>query len=205
MAEHLGVLVVNTLVVYSEADTWINYYTSTTNYGTDQTGIISGDDGSAYYSRALLKFPLTSLPSGARVTSVVLSIYNASTLALTQNATLHRTLKTWVETESTWVKASSSENWASAGCNSAGTDRASASMGSLVINDVAEWKTSTLTLSEFELMRKSNLGLVIVPSEARARTLLFREFTTPGYVPYLTITYAPVGNPATFLSDYGVL
>ena len=193
-----------TLVVQCEADTYIQYNAATTNYGTATTGLLYGWDG-ANYTRMLLKLPLTSLPSQAIISAAILSLYNESTGAGTQNVTLYRALKNWVETQATWNVFSTGNNWTSAGCNSAGNDRASASIGSLAINNTAEWKHVSLDLTEFGLLRTSNYGLVIVPSETVARLIRTREYAS--YVPYLTITYSLPGglSAGQFLGDYGVL
>ena len=190
------------LVINADADTYLQYNAPTTNYGSSNTNLLYGWDG-ANYTRMLLKAPLSSIPIQAKISAAILSIYNESTGAGTQNVTLYRVLKNWVEAQATWNIYSSGNNWASAGCNSAGVDRAVAAIGSLAINNTAEWKHISLDLTELALLRASNYGMVIVPADTVPRYIRTKEYAS--YIPYLTITYSMPVHTAAYLSDFGVI
>ncbi len=107
------------------SDTKIRSDASTTNYGSATTLEI---DGSPDYA-ALLRFDLSSIPAGATITSVSLSL-NVTNIS-SQPYEIYAMRRSWSESSATWNQASSGVNWSTAGANSTSTDRESTVLGAV--------------------------------------------------------------------------
>lgn len=192
-----------TVNCYAEFDTKLDEANATTNYATDTTIRIDGTGGAV--ERPIIKFDLSTIPGGASINSVTLYVFNQSTLTGTNTVPVYRVLVDWIEAQATWSVRTTGVGWTSAGCSGSGTDRAADAMGSLTIPNVADWYSCAIDVPQFRLMQASNYGIVLY-SDAPTKEIRSSEFGTPGYIPYLAITYVlQTGNSATFLSDYGVL
>lgn len=113
----------STTSTYSVADTWISAHATTTNYGTATT-IIVGDVGGGDRGRLLFRFTLPADPGGGQVISKIeLKIFQHAsngTAAITHNVYGPSTADStgWVESQTTWNIAATSNNWTVAGAAS---------------------------------------------------------------------------------------
>ena len=106
-------------------DAHIRSDATTTNYGGASTLLI---DGKPDYS-ALLKWDLTAIPVGKTVTAVTLTFNVVA--ASSQVYELYALKRDWSESEVTWVKASSSVNWSTAGASNTTGDRETTVLGTI--------------------------------------------------------------------------
>jgi len=183
-------------------DTYIAVAYPTTNYGTDTYLWEGYYDSTEWSARSLLKFDLSSIPSGATVTNATLSLYsltdyssNISTYAV------YRQKRAWVESEATWNIYSTGNNWSTAGgfhaddCeqDAIGTREMSASESSgdkswdLTDSKVQEWISGSFT----------NNGILIkATTEANANCYGFRssDYDLTGYRPKLVVEYTTGGG-----------
>lgn len=99
-------------------DAYILSAAATTNQGAADpiTASTSGTN-----NHALLTFDVSDITAGSTITaaSLILNVTSNTTANVTYH--IDRVLQAWVEAQATWNKYSTS-NWATAGCNSAGTD-----------------------------------------------------------------------------------
>lgn len=179
-------------------DTWVDQGNPTTNQNTN--GALYAQLFSAgRIIRSLLKFDLSSLPSGAIVTSATLTLTKSDASGTRKAAKVYRILaanSAWSITTATWNTKDGSNAWAgSNGCGTSGTDYSSTSMGSYA--DASGTLSSpvdiTLTVSEVQAMIAANHGVLIrADDEASATTLntwLSANDATSGNRPKLTIDY----------------
>ena len=104
-------------------DTSLAQSNPNTNYGGDAVLYIGESNVATNIRRGLIKFNLSSIPSNAVISSVVLSLwvaFDASSNA--RDYKLYRVLRDWVETQATWNIWKTSNNWTTAGCGSDGND-----------------------------------------------------------------------------------
>lgn len=144
--------------------------TATSNNGTSGTMRVGDQSAAASQTnRSLIKFDLSTLSSGATVTSATLSLFEsaaADTAGLGSWAVgLRRLLQPWVELESTYNIYSTGNNWATAGAGSDGNDRVASDSASLTLDGTAavgfvNWTHATLA-DDVQKMRSgvySNYG-----------------------------------------------
>lgn len=98
-------------------DTHISNQNATTNFdgsGEINVGSLSFFTASIY--RALIKFDLSTLPSGATLSSSLLSLYLTTNFANNSRVLgVYRQKKAWIETQTTWSIWSTGNNWTTAG------------------------------------------------------------------------------------------
>jgi len=181
-------------------DTYIAVAYPTTNYGTDTYLWEGYYDSTEWSSRSLLKFDLSSIPSGATVTNATLSLYNPPNTDYSSNIStyaVYRQKRAWVESEATWNIYSTGNNWSTAGgfhaddCeqDAIGTREMSASESSgykswdLTDSKVQEWISGSFT----------NNGILIkATTEANENCYGFRssDYDLTGYRPKLVVEYS---------------
>ena len=106
-------------------DTRIYEFNPTTNYGTNNSLILSlGSDGSN--GDILLKFDLSAIPKGSQIQEATLSLYLNSIVGSVGTSYISRLLSgnsDWTEGGATWNKRDGSQNWAgSVGAETVGVD-----------------------------------------------------------------------------------
>jgi hypothetical protein len=177
----------------------------TTNFGTWQGNDL--DDG-ASESRCLIKFDLTSIPSGSGITSAVL---NLTTRAVSSGAvschvaSVKSANSSWTESGARWNNTNGSTSWAgSAGCSTSGTDFESTDIGSWTSTSSAGGGTvetisiSTSTISDIVNNPSNNYGLLIYATGTFGSVVYASsDHATAGWRPKLTVDYTS-GGPAPF-------
>ncbi|MBL9113959.1 MAG: DNRLRE domain-containing protein [Verrucomicrobiaceae bacterium] len=103
-------------------DTWLNSVSSTLNYGSSTTFNIDRQGGGVGEERAMLQFDLSSIPTGAVITSAQLVLTKTGGATVTQNVDLYRVTNTWTEGTqngsagaASWSQRQSGTSWTSAG------------------------------------------------------------------------------------------
>jgi RHS repeat-associated protein len=180
-------------------DTYINSSSATTNFGTttplqDQTN-----------ARGLLvRFKIFAadggpVPNGATIQSATLSLYKSAGGATTFDA--RRVLKSWIETQATWNRATSTLNWSTAGATGSGTDLLATADGSASTTTAAGWLAFNVTTGVAAMSAgAANNGWRLVPTAGatNAKSFHSREYTTNTTLrPKLAITYTVPNVPPT--------
>lgn len=154
----------------SSIDTELDSFAPTVNYGTATTVRLYG----SVSHRGLIKFDLSSIPTGAAVLSATLSL-NFSTVDVAGTINAYRVYRAWTEAGATWNKYDGTNNWGTAGCDNTTSDRSAVSMGSVITG--LGWKSISLDLTEFASLRASNNGLLLlILTVAGYSTFYSREY-----------------------------
>jgi len=99
----------------ANADTYIDRNTATgennTNYGGNTTIRVEYNRNNNWDEFSLVKFDLSSIPSGATITSATLKLVKTGGDTGAKNVAAHRLTKNWVENQATWNIYSSGNNW----------------------------------------------------------------------------------------------
>lgn len=139
------------------------------NYGGEATLALRSGDLRA----ALLRFDLTGLPAGDVVEQATLSLFvtGYATSTTTLPVSVYGVLRPWVDRETTWYNASTSELWTLAGCNGPGADRAVSPSAFGVIAGAGVWINFDLTslAQAWVDSPESNLGVVIKAGSSISR------------------------------------
>jgi hypothetical protein len=184
-------------------DTYISENAPTTNYGAATALYTDGDDpaGSGRDLSALLKWNISSIPSGSTINSVTLTVRVTNGSANTYS--LYALTRDWAESAATWQNATSTTSWEVAGAKGA-SDRNSTALGSLQASAAG---TYSITLNSAGVARvqqwldnpASNFGVIIASSgNADGVDLTSSEGATLADRPQLSVTYLPpdvVGDP----------
>lgn len=197
------------------SDTMIDGTDTTVNAGNAVSIDFGDDTADSRTTRSIIKFDLSSIPAGSTINSATLALVltAAGSFRSNNNRTvrIYRLLRAFVETEATWVKATSSVNWGTAGCSNTTSDREATDIGSTTFNTTdAQYaeKTFTLTTSAIEAMITggafTNNGFLIkADTENQDRYFVAScENGTASYRPKLTIDYTPPETGASFLMNF---
>ena len=195
-------------------DTYIN--SSTPNTNNNSTILIVGEGNTSVdVARTLIKFDLSSIPANAVIQDATLSLWfstDISSNARTMRA--YRVLRNWVEAQATWNIYSTGNNWGTAGCANTTTDREATDIGSVSVSASETPDTEkqiSLTASkvqEWVSGTTANYGLLIQMDTESNDAYAFHSSggATAGYRPKLVINYTvPVGNPVTYISEFGII
>lgn len=184
--------------------------------GVEDSGMKSGGDSANNYSSATtyeiskysasghshlpIKFPTSSIPSTATVTSVTLGIYSSSTSAGSRTLEIHGILRTWVNAQVTWDSYSTGNSWTTGGALGSGTDIASTatttgvtmpSGGSWlthtatsgdILDDVQDWIDGTTTNNGWHMQRDDG-------ADDSQYNIFVSTEGTDGSRPYLKVVY----------------
>ncbi|MBA2704915.1 MAG: DNRLRE domain-containing protein [Blastocatellia bacterium] len=179
-------------------DTMLYAGAATTNYGTLSVIAIGEPNDAVGAARGLYKFDLSSIPSGATISSATLSLYAETDRA--NNAGTYRVFRqkrAWVEAQASWNVYSTGNSWGAAGGFDA-TDCEQTDIGSLsltaseTLNVFKDW---TLTASAIQEMITggtfTNNGFLIkTDAEADdAYNFTSSDGATAGNRPKLVIVY----------------
>jgi hypothetical protein len=189
-------------------DTYIRGDVPTWNEGGNGQVIVGGYNAINKPMRGLLKFPLTNIPVGAKISSAVLSLYGAAE-AVRVDATIsvHRALTRWypgIKTDAvpdagqdaaswSYSNANGAVAWAGGAGGGSGTDYAAVATGSFVFTAVAKDYTIDVTADVAAWMAGTpNYGWFLISAlENTANTR--KQFTssegTAANRPRLYVTY----------------
>lgn len=191
------------------SDCYIQKEAATTNYNNAYLLIGESNAAVATY-RSLIKFDLSSIPSGAQVSAATLSIWvfeDVSSNARTLRA--YRVKRNWVETEATWNVYSTGNSWGTAGCDNTTSDRDATDMGSASVGAAVSVGTeiqislTTAEMNKFFDGTYTNYGwLLKVDTEADDCYLYDSSGSlTAGERPKLVIEYLAGGQLIIWTSD----
>ena len=110
-------------------------YQQTTNY--NGSNLIFDD-----YRSSLIKWDLSSIPSGASITSAEITFFNYTVSS--DEYEIYEVTKDWVDSEATWMIAKTGQNWEIAGAKGS-SDHGSTVLGT--INMSGSWSTQTYPLN----------------------------------------------------------
>jgi hypothetical protein len=194
----------DSVVLIPAADTTISEDNKAQAIGTATNMIVGhlNPDVANVTARALLRFDLSSLPSGAVVTSAVLSVFLTRNASDTANMhALHRLDLGWLETAATWL-SSGLASWETPGGDFEATADATANIGTdtgtytfssttALVNTVQMWATNAASNKGWILRSLSEEG------GRNARRFHTREAEIDP--PMLTVGYSlPPPPPADF-------
>lgn len=111
------------------SDTYINEGAATTNYGTVDTLMLDGNDGTEFSSAALMKFDLSSIPAGSVILSATLILNSINATAASYP--IYRLLRNWNASQATWNNYATGSAWTTAGAQGAGTDYDATTLGNV--------------------------------------------------------------------------
>lgn len=192
----------------TDADTYMNHLNTTTNDGNSTliyTGTPSGNN--AQYSRCLVKFDISSIPTSSTVSAVTCKLMETDAGGAGSWSTrLRRVLVSWAELQATWAERLTGTGWTTAGCASDGNDRAAGDSASVTLdgtsgNAFVEWTGATLTddVQKFVSATYSNYGWLVEAPTAEGVANTYNSFgssenATPGNRPVLTVVYTYIHN-----------
>lgn len=167
----------------------------TKNDGLSTTVRVDGDDpgGTGKDLATLLAFDLASIPSGAMVKSVTLTLDVTNASGAT--STLYELKRAWVEKETTWSAAANGAAWQTRGAAGA-NDRGTIALGT-VNASVTGAKTITLnaegvaTVQRWVASPSSNHGFIVVGTGSDGLAWSSREQATTSRRPRLAVGYDP--------------
>jgi hypothetical protein len=150
-------------------DTYLLSTSPTNNSGTE-VALAVGESNNANnrFTRSLIRFDLSSIPSNAVITSATLSLWTTTDLSdNTRTIRVYRLKRAFNESQATWNEASAGVLWQSQGASGT-TDRESADIGSVQIlanEAIGVEKQISLTSAQIQEMVNGtfiNHGFIIV-------------------------------------------
>lgn len=161
----------------------------TTNYGSTNYAEIRGT-GAADQRKMLITFTLSS---GSGVISDI-SLFAKDTGTTWSGDALHayKSLRTFTEAGATWNTYDGTNNWTTAGCESAGNDYDSTSLSNVTSGTASQWQQFAINGYAGGLTWGSTALLMLqFEPDSSAQDVAFhtKEATSSGDRPYLQITY----------------
>lgn len=180
-------------------DTSLSENAPTTLHGSNATLYADGDEpsGSGRDISALIRWELSSIPSGSIIDAVTVTVRVNN--ATTNTYPLYALTRDWSEGSATWQKATSTTGWEVAGAKGV-SDRNGTVLGSLTASGTG---TYSITFNSAGLARvqqwvdtpASNFGIILAStSNTDGVDLASREASTVSYRPKLSVTYRPPGG-----------
>jgi hypothetical protein len=172
-------------------DATIRQANPTTNYGAATTCEADGDDGNGVDKSCVLRWNVSSIPSGSTIQSASITVRVTDGTGNTYG--FYSVLRAWTESQVTWQNAASSSPWATAGALG-GSDRGAA-VGT--ITGATGSRTVTLNATGVSLVQSwvnggTNGGIILAStSNTDGIDLASSENGTVSDRPTLTVTYLP--------------
>ena len=174
-------------------DTQLDSTTPGTNYGTTDRIEM---DGSPDVS-TLIRWDLTSIPTGSNVQSVELTLYIRNGSPVLYD--IYEMLRPWDESTANWTQYAAGQNWQIAGANGSG-DRGTAPLGA--ITGSTGFNTFSLNAAGIGVVQgwvdnpSSNLGFAFLDYDEGSNGLAFfsSDRSTVEHRPQLTVTYSTGGT-----------
>jgi len=172
-------------------DVTIDVWNANSNYGDTGGLMVRQADKRA----ALIRFDLSSIPSGVTTERAILALYvgwrtNGHPIELSA----YELLRAWEENEATWNKALNGQAWYGAGASGVGTDRSGEAVDVKIIQRTEGWITLDITPLVVRWVDQgvNNYGLIIRGSETKPVEYGFwsSEWWKACRCPRLMITYS---------------
>ena len=184
-----------TVELTSTQDTYVNATSKTTNYGADTTFSVEGEN--TRLKRALLLFNLSSVPTGASITSAILTLEKVGGDNKSDTIGVYALTRSWVEGNSiansgaTWNTYDGTANWTTGGGDFYAIPYASATITG--VNGPKNWDVTNL-VQEWVDGTRINYGVMVrrnpeANGNRRIHNFSSREGTS---APKLIITYSNV-------------
>jgi len=183
-------------------DTDLSATAPTENYGTaEDMAVQTTTVGPNVIMVSMVKFDLSSIPSGANIRKATLTLCAQSTMNGTGTVGVYRVLaanSSWTNTGATWQHQAGTTNWAGghSGCQTADTDYDSTAMGSftVTVGEVAGTAYNiSLSIAGLKLMMANNCGLTLFMAANTAPssipTFCTSNHATAAYRPKLVVVY----------------
>jgi len=185
---------------YVAPDTFISNYGTDqlTNYCASQVLYLRNND----YRAALLRFPLSGIPSNAVVVSATLEFYaDAQTNTNPLTVGVYRMLRDWDPCTTNWRDAAAGTFWGISGANDTASDRVAAAEDYTALTTVMSWYDLSVTnmVQQWVSTPATNKGLALKTDIGNVQySVRSGDFTgQPSSRPKLTVSfYVPgVGTP----------
>jgi len=195
------------------ADTWINAYNPTTNYGTSAN--LNLINWSPYIYRSLFYFDISDIPNQATFTQGDFTVCMSSDVDFTTTIAVYRLTKSnWTETGATWNKYDGTNAWTTAGGDYTTTNGVSMSCSIPNTSTPPPWTFSAPALIQdcYNTFNKQVHLIMLEPNSCLYGMDYFpsREYTTDlTKRPKLTVTYVTLLQDfsqialSSFLRPYG--
>lgn len=188
-------------------DSYISNADTSTNFSTEAV-IATGK--STPVLRGLLKFDLSSIPSGATILDATLTLtYAADNSSNVRTLRVYRITRGMVITQVTWNQFSSGNNWGIAGVGDTTSDREAADIGNVSIPASPTLDTGvniTLTAAKIQEMISggvfTNNGFLLQVDTENTDNINYHstEASTSGFRPKLVVNYE-VSSPSASVSS----
>lgn len=178
----------------------------TTNRGADTYISTGGVSGGVNIHRFVIQFDLSTIPTDATITSAILSLYvQGDSSSNERTIRAYRILRSWNESEVTWNKATTSDDWATAGCANTTTDREATDIGtgtqpaSPSVNDEVQITLTASAVQEWIDGTLANRGMLIKVDTEDTDSIDYNssDHATEGTRPKLVVTYTVPGDNET--------
>jgi len=201
-------------------DTYIETYSQKATHGSDDRVAITNSG----YRTVLMRFDLSTMPSGISVKAAQLKIYahyrwgSGETLEVAAHGLLHG----WDANEATWLQASDEEAWAKPGAWGADQDYAWTASSQAVLNQTSTWYGFNVTnlvqqwlqdpASNYGLLLRGGAGLASFQLSSSESAILANRPVleivyvqpTPSPTPTGTLTPVPSLTPTGMSKDQRV-
>jgi Bacterial Ig-like domain len=180
------------ITITSTADAKIAESAPTTNYGKDKNIGVSGDEptGSTKDVSALLKWNVSNIPAGSKISSVTVTLN--ITDSSTQTYEVYGLKRPWVESAATWNAYANKKPWEIAGARGS-LDREAQAAGALTPSSTGK-QTFDLspTLVQSWLDNSASNNGIVIANAANTDGFAFstRESTPSSLRPQITVTYS---------------
>ena len=186
---------------YSGApDTYISSYNKDGNYNWSDLLVVRSTDISA----SLLRFDLSGIPTNATVLNATLQVYIAGRSNSARMCTRpYAVLRSWVDSQATWNRAISTEQWYSPGCNALGLDRSTTGAGEVWFTAASVWYTFNVKdmAQAWALDPARNYGVTLKSTCNMAESVEYRiaagNYASSSLRPKLAVQYTLSGPPPT--------
>lgn len=139
--------------------------------------------------RSIVKFDLSSIPTGSQVSAATLTLAETGTFGSTRTIGVHRVTTNWTESAVTW-----NSPWTTAGGDFVSTPTATASVSWTGLLDSDSWDVTT-DVSAFVGGTATNYGWIVKDETENSSQQWWgfgtKENTTTSNRPKLTVVYIP--------------